>query len=294
MAGRPFWSGQLRISLVSFGVQLFPATSTTSEISFHQIDRKTLQRVHHLNVIDGDKPVENSEIVKGYEYSKGKYIIVEPEEVKKLRLETQKAINVAQFVDAKDLPPALFEKPYFVVPDPKAGSIEAFAVVRAAMQEADKVAIGEVAFGGREHLVAIAPAPGKNARGLMAYTLRYADELRDAKDYFGSIPEHTIDKKQLALANDLIRAQSAPFNLEDFKDDYEAALHELIEAKRTEKPLHVVESKPRAKVVSLMDALKRSVSESSDKKQSRPSSSPRSSKSGPTLVKSRKRSRKAA
>jgi DNA end-binding protein Ku len=294
MAGRPFWSGQLRISLVSFGVQLFPATSTTSEISFHQIDRKTLQRVHHLNAIDGDKPVENSEIVKGYEYSKGKYIIVEPEEVKKLRLETQTAINVAQFVDAKDLPPALFEKPYFVVPDPKAGSIEAFAVVRTAMLEAGKVAIGEVAFGGREHLVAIAPAPGKNARGLMAYTLRYAEELRDARDYFGSIPEHTVDKKQLALANDLIKAQSAPFNLEDFKDDYEAALHELIEAKRTQTPLPADEPKPRAKGVSLMDALKRSVSESSDEKQSKPSPSSRSSKNGPTLVKSRKRSRKAA
>ena len=89
MAGRPFWSGQLRISLVSFGIQLFPATSSTSEISFHQIDRKTRQRVHHLNVINGDQPVDNSEIVKGYEYSKGKYVIVEPDEVKKLRLETQ-------------------------------------------------------------------------------------------------------------------------------------------------------------------------------------------------------------
>jgi DNA end-binding protein Ku len=294
MAGRPFWSGQLRISLVSFGIQLFPATSATSEISFHQIDRKTRQRVHHLNVIDGDKPVENSEIVKGYEYSKGKYVIVEPDEVKKLRLETQSVINVAQFADAKDLPPALFEKPYFVVPDPKGGSIEAFAVVRTAMLQADKVAIGEVAFGGREHLIAIAPAPGKNARGLMAYTLRYAEELRDAKDYFASIPEHAVDKKQLALANDLIRAQSAPFNLENFKDDYEAALRELIDAKRTESPLPVAEAKPRAKVINLMDALKRSVSESSHDEKNPKTSSSRSGKNGPTLVKSRKRSRKAA
>ncbi len=293
MAGRPFWSGQLRISLVSFGIQLFPATSATSEISFHQIDRKTHQRVHHLNVIDGDQPVDNADIVKGYEYSKGKYVVVEPEEIKKLRLETQNTIDVAQFVDAKELPPALFERPYFVVPDPK-GSIEAFTVVRTAMQQADKVAIGEVAFGGREHLVAIAPAPGKNARGLMAYTLRYAEELRDARDYFDSIKEHAIDKKQLALANDLIRAHSAPFHLDDFKDDYEAALHELIEARRTKSPLPVAETKPRARVVSLMDALKRSVSESShDQKHSRPTTS-RPSKNGPTLVKSRKRSRKAA
>lgn len=294
MAGRPFWSGQLRISLVSFGIQLFPATSATSEISFHQIDRKTHQRIHHLNVINGDEPVANSDIVKGYEYSKGKYVIVEPDEVKKLRLETQNVIDVAQFVDAKDLPPALFEKPYFVLPDPK-GSSEAFAVVRTAMLQADKVAIGEITFGGREHLVAIAPAPGKNARGLMAYTLRYAEELRDARDYFGSIKEHAIDKKQLALANDLIRAQSAPFHLNDFKDDYEAALHELIEAKRTEKPLPLAASKPRAKVISLMDALKRSVSESGhEQKHSKASVPTRTSRKGPTLVRSRKRSRKAA
>jgi DNA end-binding protein Ku len=294
MAGRPFWSGQLRISLVSFNIQLFPATSSTSEISFHQIDRKTHQRVHHLNVIDDDKPVENSEIVKGYEYSKGQYVILEPDEVKKLRLETQRAISVTQFVDSKELPPYLFEKPYFVVPDPKADSIEAFSVVRAAMAEADKVAIGEVAFGGREHLVAIAPAPGKNSRGMMAYTLRYAEEMRDAKDYFGGITEHAIDKRQLALANELIKAQSAPFHLEDFKDDYEAALRELIDAKRGEKPLPVTESKPRAKVVSLMDALKRSVSEAGQKPEREPSRSPKSSKGGPTLVKPRKRSRKAA
>ncbi len=293
MAGRPFWSGQLRISLVSFGIQLFPAISATSEISFHQIDRKTRQRVHHLNVINGDEPVDNSDIVKGYEYSKGKYVIVEPDEVKKLRLETQNTIDVAQFVDAKDLPPALFEKPYFVVPDPK-GSTEAFAVVRTAMLQADKVAIGEVAFGGREHLIAIAPAPGKNERGLMAYTLRYAEELRDAKDYFGGIKEHAVDKKELALANDLIRAQSAPFHLSDFKDDYEAALRELIEAKRTEKPLPVAEGKPRAKVISLMDALKRSVTETSGATKHRKASTSHSSKNGPTLVKSRKRSRKAA
>ena len=293
MAGRPFWSGQLRISLVSFGVQLFPATSSTSEISFHQIDRKTHQRVHHLNVINGDEPVDNADIVKGYEYSKGKYVIVEPDEVKKLRLETQKTIDVAQFIDAKELSPALFEKPYFVVPDAK-GSLEAFAVVRTAMQQEDKVAIGEVAFGGREHLVAIAPAPGKNARGMMAYTLRYAEELRDAKDYFGSIKDHTVDKKQLALANDLIRAQSAPFHLDDFKDDYESALHELIEAKRTESPLPVAESKPRAKVVSLMDALKRSVSDTENTQKHPRTSTSRASKNGPTLVKSRKRSRKAA
>jgi DNA end-binding protein Ku len=288
MAGRPYWSGQLRISLVAFGIQLFPATSSTSEVSFHQIDRKTHQRVHHLNVINGDQPVANDDIVKGYEYSKGKYIIVEPDEIKNLRLETQKAISVAQFIGAKDLPPYLFEKPYFVVPDQK-GSAEAFAVVREAMIQSDKIAIGEAAFSGREHLIAIAPHPDKKVRGLMAYTLRYAEELRKAKDYFGAIREQTIDKKQLELANQLIKSQSAPFDLEHFKDDYEAALRELIDAKRKEKPLPASEEKPKAKVVNLMDALRRSVDES----KSKPASS-RASNNGPRLVKTGKRSRRAA
>jgi len=288
MAGRPYWSGQLRISLVAFGIQLFPATSSTSEVSFHQIDRKTHQRIHHLNVINGDQPVANDDIVKGYEYSKGKYIIVEPDEIKNLRLETQKTISVAQFIDAKDLPPYLFEKPYFVVPDQK-GSAEAFAVVREAMVQADKIAIGEAAFSGREHLIAIAPHPDKKVRGLMAYTLRYAEELREAKDYFGSIPEQSIDKKQLELASQLIKTQSAPFKLDEFKDDYEAALRELINAKRSDKTLPTIEEKPRPKVVNLMDALRKSVEES----KSKPASN-RASTKGPRLVKTGRRSRRAA
>lgn len=288
MAGRPYWSGQLRISLVAFGIQLFPATSSTSEVSFHQIDRKTHQRVHHLNVINGDQPVANDDIVKGYEYSKGKYIIVEPDEIKNLRLETQKTISVAQFIDAKDLPPYLFEKPYFVIPDQK-GSAEAFAVVREAMIESDKIAIGEAAFSGREHLIAIAPHPDKKVRGMMAYTLRYAEELRKAKDYFGSIPQQSIDKKQLELANQLIKSQSAPFKLDEFKDDYEAALRELINAKRNDKALPAIEEKPKAKVVNLMDALRKSVDESKSKPTSH-----RTSTKGPRLVKTGKRSRRAA
>jgi len=288
MTGRPYWSGQLRISLVAFGVQLFPATSATSEVSFHQIDRKSHQRIHHLNVVGGDKPVSNDDIVKGYEYSKGKYIIVEPDEIKNLRLETQKAINVAQFIDSSDLPPYLFEKPYFVVPDQK-GSAEAFAVVREAMIQSDKVAIGEVAFAGREHLIAIAPHPDRKIRGLMAYTLRYAEELRKAKDYFGGIHEQSIDKKQLELASQLIKSQSAPFQLDDYKDDYEAALRELINAKRNEKPLPISEEKPRPEVVNLMDALRQSVDGAKSKPASR-----RSSTKGPRLVKTGKRSRRAA
>jgi DNA end-binding protein Ku len=290
MAGRPFWSGQLRISLVSFGIQLFPAANATSGLAFHQVDRKTRQRIHHLNVINGDEPVADADIVKGYEYTKGKYLLIQPDEIKQLRLDTQKSIEVSEFVDANELPPYLFEKPYFVVPDPKSDSLEAFAVVREAMLQAGKVAIGEVAFGGREHLVAIAPYPDKTQRGLMAYTLRYAEELRNAGEYFSGVQKHAIDKKQLSLAADLIKSHAGPFRLEDFKDDYEDALRQLIKARRADTPLPAVEEKPRAKVIGLMDALKRSVDESKKK----PATVQRPAKKGPTLVKSGKRSHRAA
>jgi DNA end-binding protein Ku len=294
MVGRPYWSGQLRISLVSFGVQLYPATNSSSGISFNQIDRATGQRVRHLNVIDGDQPVDNSEIVKGFEYSKGKYLIIEPEEIKKLRLETESSIDISQFVDSKDLPPYLFEKPYFVVPDPK-GGVEAFAVVRTAMAQADKVAIGEIAFAGREHLVAIAVPPGQNARGLMAYTLRYANELRDAADYFSGIGDHVIDKKQLALATELIRAHSAPLHLEDFKDDYEEALRELVDSKLAATPMPVSEAKPeRPKVVGLMDALRQSLDESKGKDDRRKPQAQQPEKKGPAIVKPGKRTHRVA
>jgi hypothetical protein len=131
MAERPFWSGQFKISLVSFGIQIFPATSAQAGISFHQIDRVSGERVPHQNVIDEDQPVDKSNIVKGYEYSRGKYVIVEPEEIDKLRISTKNTIDIRQFVDLAELPLALFEKPYFVVPAPKE-SLETFAVVRKA------------------------------------------------------------------------------------------------------------------------------------------------------------------
>lgn len=264
---RPYWSGQMRISLVSFGVQLFPATSTTSDITFHQIDRKTGQRVHHQNVIDGDRPIDDEDIVKGYEYSKGKYLTVEPEEIANLRIESRTSLEVKKFVGLDEIPPALFEKPYFVVPEP-GGSEEAFAVIREALRQMKKAGIGELVFGGREHLIAIAPPPDASFRGLIAYSLRYSEEMRATEGYLPKIDPVTIQKPQLTMATELIRQYSSPLNLEEFKDDYEAALHELIEAKQKNQPLPVDEEKPRgAKVINLMDALRRSVEQKPAKSQ---------------------------
>ncbi len=300
MAGRPYWSGQLKISLVSFGIQLYPATNYQSGVTFHQINRATGERIRHSNVTDNDERVEKSEIVKGYEYTKGKYLVVEPDEIAKLRIETRNVLDVQQFVDPGELPLALFEKPYFVVPEPKE-SPDAFVVIRKAMEEASKVAIGEIAFGGREHLVAIAVPLDRTQPGLMAYLLRYEEELRNSDEYFSKIPTvqtNHIDKKQLSMATQLIEAYSHPFHLDAYKDDYEAALRELIEAKQRNTPLPLEEKKGRpAKVINLMDALRESVS-----KAKRPVASERSErrsskaepKKGPVLVDARKRKHRAA
>ena len=303
MAGRPYWSGQFKISLVSFGIQLYPATSSQSGVTFHQIDRATGERIRHLNVIDDNQPVENSEIVKGYEYTKGKYLIVEPDEIANLRIETKNVIDVQQFVDADELPLALFEKPYFVVPEPKE-STDAFAVVRKAMDETGKAAIGELAFGGREHLVAIAVPRDRTQLGLMAYLLRYGEELRDSSEYFSHISASSakpIDKKQLAMATQLIEAYSHPFNLDVFRDDYEDALRELIQAKQKNAPLPLEEKGARpAKVVNLMDALRQSVSKvkrpvaSERRGSSKAGSSRAQQKKGPVLVGAGRRKHRAA
>lgn len=297
MAGRPFWSGQLKISLVSFGIQLFPATDPKSGVTFHQIDRVTGQRIRHQKVTDESEPVENSEIVKGYEYSKGKYLTVEPDEIAKLRVETRSVIDVKQFVALDELAPPLFEKPYFVVPEPKE-SADAFAVVRKAMDQTGKAALGEIAFGGREHLVAIAVPPERSQPGLMAYTLRYEEELRKASDYVSDLPNlqnAKIDKKQLELATQLISAYTHPLDLGDFKDDYETAVRKLIEAKQKNVPLPLAEGAPKpTKVINVMDALRKSVSQAKNPSAGARRAEKLPPKKGPMRVESLPRKHRAA
>jgi DNA end-binding protein Ku len=156
---RPYWSGNLKISLVTIGIKLIPATNPAGEIEFHQIERSTGRRVHHQNVVD-HTPIDRSEIVKGYEYSKGKYIAVEPQEVDKLRIETKHSLEIAHFADFAEIPPALYEKPYFILPQQKEQAA-AYTVIHNALEQTGKVGIGEIAFAGREHLVAVGAAPGK-------------------------------------------------------------------------------------------------------------------------------------
>ena len=258
---RPYWSGQLQISLVSFGVSLFTGTDSKSDIRFHQISRRTGERIRHQKVSSEEGPVENSDIVKGYEYAKGQYVTIEPSEIENLRLPTRKAIEVSQFVDAKEINPEYFEKPYFVAPTDDVQA-EAFAVVRKALQESGKIALGKISFSGREHIVAVAPYPDDNLPGMMAYLLRYDDELRKPGEFFGSIKKAAVDEDQLSLAEMLIKKKTAKFDPSKFKDQYEAALRELVEAKVSNAPVPQEAPAPTSpKVINLMDALRKSISE---------------------------------
>jgi len=259
MAARPYWSGHIQISLVSFGVQFFTATESKGEVRFHQLSRKTGERIKYQKTSSEEGAVDNADIVKGYEYSKGQYVTVEPEEIANLRLPSKRTMEVKQFVGQDEIDPAFFEKPYFVVPDGDAQA-EAFAVVRQALLQSKKVALGKIAFSGREHVVAIAAPTDAKQLGMMAYTLRYAEELRHPAGYFADIQPVAVEEDQLALAEQLIQRKSAKFDPEKFKDEYEVALKALVEAKVKHAPIPQDEpAPPSGKVVNLMDALRKSV-----------------------------------
>ncbi len=259
---RAIWSGQVQISLVSFGVNFVNATEPNSQIAMHEIDRKSGERIHHRNVTEGDRPIDRSDIVKGFEYRKGQYVLLEPSELEKIRIPGKKTLEIRQFVSIREIDLSYFEKPYFVAPQNEAQSAT-FTVIRKALADTGKAGLGEVAFGGREHLVALMPAPD-DSPGMMAYTLRYAAELRNAATVFSGIKSTRIDSSQLDLAKELIRRNSRKFDPAKFQDDYEAALREAIQAKLHHKPLPL-EAPQRGKVISLTDALRQSLAQKSAK-----------------------------
>ena len=295
---RPYWTGQIQISLVSFTVKLFVATESKGEIRFHQISRKTGERVRHQKVLasaidespeESAAPVEKNDIVKGYEHRKGEYVIIEPEEIANLRVPSKHTVEVSQFVSLDDLPPEYLEKPYFVVPENDLQT-EAFTVVRAALEKTKKAALGKIAFGGREHILAITAAPG-DSPGMMAYTMRYQEELREPAEYFRDIKKVAVNEDSLELAETLIKKKAAKFDPAKFVDGYEIALKELVEAKVNKAPLPIdaaVEPK-RGNVVNLMDALRKSLGnkDSGEKETATPKKHPNgaAAKDGIALVK---------
>ena len=255
MAPRAYWQGHLRLSLVSFAIRLYPASVPARQIAFHQIDKKSGQRVRQQLVVPDKGPVDRADIVKGYEYAKDHYIEIDPVELAQLRLPSKHTIDIAQFVEVDKIDPIYYDKPYYIVPDDKM-ALPAFATIRDAMKANKVAAIGEIVFSGKEHLAAIRPC----GKGMVLDTLRYADEVKKAAPYFDEIDTVEIDDDQLDMATTLIKKKTAPLDMSKFNDSYEAAVKELVEAKLKDKPLPKEEYEaPRGNVVNLMDALKRSL-----------------------------------
>jgi len=257
---RPTWSGSIQISLVSIAVRIFPAYNPGRQVEFHQIDRKTHQRIHHQNV-DESGAVAKEDIVKGFEYAKNKYIEIDPDELRALRIPTATTMQIKQFVKLDELPPALFDRPYFVAPKDEAQN-KALNIMRQALSDTETLGIGEIAFSGREHLVAIGAPADPKQKGLMLYLLRYEEEMRDSKSVLSDIRDTKNSPQELSLAKQLIEASTSPFDLSAYKNDYEAAVKKLVDARRKGKPLPEAKPEPKqAKVVNIMDALRRSLAE---------------------------------
>jgi DNA end-binding protein Ku len=258
---RPTWQGQIQISLVSFAVSIVPASTSARQVAFHEVDRKTGERIHHRKVAADDEAVETEDVAKGYEYEKGKYLVIEPADLKRLRLPGQKTMSLEHFVPRDSIDPSYFERPYFLIPKDELQA-RTMATISRALRESNRVGLSEITFSGREHFVAVAPPADDDSPWLNLYLLRYEEELRDPAAYYGEQKKPSIDKRQLAMAQQLIESYSEAFDPSAFKDDFEAALREFVEAKLKHKPLpkRAPEAKP-GKVIDLMDALKRSLAE---------------------------------
>ena len=252
MAPRANWKGFLRLSLVTCPVALYPATSDTEKVSFNQINRKTGHRIKYAKVdADTGEEVAAEDIMKGYKVDTDTYIEVSKDELENIALESNRTIDINEFVPKSDIDPRYFIRPYYLVPDGKVGH-DAFAVIRETIRSMNMAAIGRVVLTNREHIISLEPLEN----GLMGTLLRYPYEVRDEKEYFDEIQDVKITKDMLDLAKHIVTQKAADFEPEKFEDHYEAALADLINAKRNGK---TIGPKPRPRgenVVDLMDALK--------------------------------------
>lgn len=261
MAARAYWQGQIRLALVSIPVEIYSATKSGASISFRQIHEPSGKPVRYEKVVPGLGPVDPDEILKGYEVEKGNYVLLEPDEIDAVKLESKKTLELTQFVDAHEIDVLYYEKPYFVVPADDLAE-EAFVVLREALRKTKKVGLGQLALRGREHVVSLKPC----GRGMVLETLRYADEVHKAQGYFREIGDAEPDGELLDLAETLIAKKSAPFRPQEFHDRYVDALRDLVERKRKAKGGKVVEAedddggaRKGSNVVDLMAALKKSL-----------------------------------
>ena len=255
MAPRAFWTGNLRLSLVTIPVRLYPATSTERRIELHQIHEPSGKRIRYQKVAPGVGPVENEEITKGFEYEKGKYLLLDQKEIDELKLESKQTIELVRFVDASAIDARYFEKPYYLLPDGDVAE-EGYVIMQKALSQSNKIGVGQLILRGQGNIVALKPC----GRGLMLEILRHANEVKSADKFFEDVPEMKVDKEALELAIELIERKSGAFEPEQFKDEYNDAVWELINAKLEHRAPAIVTGDPgTAKIINIMDALKKSV-----------------------------------
>jgi DNA end-binding protein Ku len=256
-AARPIWKGQIRLSLVSIPVELYSATQSARKIAFRQIHEPSGKPVHYQKVVAGLGPVDTDDILKGFEYEKGKYVLLTDEDIEAVKLETRKTFDLTQFVGACEIEPIYFDKPYFVVPQDELAE-EAFRVVRDALRKSQKIGLGQLAMRGNEYLAALKPC----GSGMLLETLHYAEELRKADPFFTEISREKADPDLLSVAEELIERKTAPFDASDFHNHYRAALRKLIDERLEGKAPKVEAETERPSghnVIDLMGALKRSL-----------------------------------
>jgi DNA end-binding protein Ku len=255
MAYRPTWQGHLKLSLVTCPVALYSATDSGGEVHFHLINPKTNNRIRVVPTDPETGPVERSTLVKGYEVEKDKYVLLSDEEIKSVRLESTKTITIESFVPAAGIDRIYWDNPYYLAPDGKLAQ-EAFGVIREAMRGAGQIALGRVVLSTRERVVALEP----RGRGILAYTLRNEDEVRDDADVFGGISDAKPDAAMLAIAEKIIHQQEGAFDPSKFTDRYEGALKALIaEKQKSRKRVVKAEAPEDTNVVDLMAALRASL-----------------------------------
>ena len=259
MATRAYWSGNIRLSLVSIPIQVIAATKTGAKIAFHQVHKPSGARIRYQKVAPGVGPVDTDEIVKGYEIKKGKYVLLEDKEIDKLKLEAKKTIDLVQFVGSHEIDPVYFERPFYVLPD-EGEDAEAFVVLRDALKKTKKIELGQIVIRGKGSIVALKPC----GKGLMLETLRYADEVKKADTAFSHVPNVKPEADMIELAEELIEKKTKKFDASAFKDSYNEALKELIDAKAEHRQIREIEEAPQtAQVIDLMEALRKSVGKNS-------------------------------
>lgn len=275
-SGRAYWKGFLRLSLVSISVEVFSAEDRRADIRFNQIHKPSGKRVNYTKTVKGLGPVETKDIVSGYEIDDDNYVVLEPEEIAALKLDSKRTIELTQFVPESEIDPRYFEEPYYVVPADEY-AVEGYQVIREALRKAGKCGIGQLTHGGREHLVAVSPLD----RGLSLNRLRYANEIKGLQAFFGDIPALKLDPEMVAIASELIDRKSGDFHPEEFSDRYAVELRKLIDKKaKGERIVTAPEPEPQGgNVINLMDALRRSLGQPGGSRTPPPHGTPR--KTGP-------------